>query len=140
MLNYTILSCISTAVLITVEKNNIKGSIWDAIDITQTSYNYDDYTRDNEWKWVMLFPFSLLIFFSLVSYYVGFKSLSEPGIGQNVRNSVVTRQMWFMLILVVTNMPSICWDIIYFFSDPDSKLRKSMDKYSWMQLYIFQLI
>ena len=49
--------------------------------------------------------------------YISLYTLYEPGIGQKVRNTVIKKQILFVLISICCNMPIMIAEIIYRFNE-----------------------
>ena len=66
-------------------------------------------------------PFILNFIVGIYSCVVAYNSLSEPGIGQAVRNKVINRQILFVFITFFFNFPSILWEILEYWASINQK-------------------
>jgi hypothetical protein len=52
----------------------------------------------------------IFVFLIMGSYscYKAYRSLSEPGLGQEVRKGVILRQISFVILILIFNIPTSC--------------------------------
>ena len=66
----------------------------------------DIVSRSNRWQVILLFLILVFLFLGSYSSYKAYRSLSEPGLGQEVRRGVILRQIFFVMSTLVFNTPT----------------------------------
>jgi hypothetical protein len=133
---YLITSVLFILTLFGLEYKLIDGSIFVALDTTDTTQTFQGYIEENRQKWkiLLIVPFMGQLVIGVYSCYKAFKSFTVPGVGQEVRVRVIKRQMAFVIITVICNSPLTLSEVLRFILihifqnyNEDSQLIKNID-------------
>ena len=102
--------------LYTIELGIVDLKTYKLKDLTQSlddsTITLENLKMTNKWKIFLLVPLSLLFFIGTYSCIKAWLSLYTPGLGQEVRKQVITRQIFFVIVVLLCNSPSVIVEAI----------------------------